>query len=322
METKRKNIVIILTLLAVLGIITFIESQADDYTFSETMEFKPITPALPEVYTGPQTVPALMTAYDAEYDRRHPRTTVSISGGKSSQLTVAEIDTRYPRAAWLQMLLKKGITIKNFHEYASALSKRHTLVFLEDNPDLRKSGFLGMPLTDDWETYKDAYIDKLVSINTQIQNSVAAIEAAKVRVEDAKARIDISKARAEAAKVRAEDAKVRIEAAKSSRWNSVLTVPNGPIAPIAPIAPRVPQLFNFNHLTELEEIPLSSLRNLVNQLEQRVEDLERQNRWKAAEQAKGALEHVKEILEQTEIVEPSFNEPKRNMRKTSRYPPL
>jgi hypothetical protein len=301
METKRKNIVIILTLLAVLGIITFIESQADDYTFSETMEFKPITPALPEVYTGPQTVPALMTAYDAEYDRRHPRTTVSISGGKSSQLTVAEIDTRYPRAAWLQMLLKKGITIKNFHEYASALSKRHTLVFLEDNPDLRKSGFLGMPLTDDWETYKDAYIDKLVSINTQIQNSVAAIEAAKVRVEDAKA---------------------RIEAAKSSRWNSVLTVPNGPIAPIAPIAPRVPQLFNFNHLTELEEIPLSSLRNLVNQLEQRVEDLERQNRWKAAEQAKGALEHVKEILEQTEIVEPSFNEPKRNMRKTSRYPPL
>lgn len=301
MEMKRKNIVIILAVLAVLGIITFIESQADDYTFSETMEFKPITPALPEVYTGPQTVPALMTAYDAEYDRRHPRTTVSISGGKSSQLTVAEIDTRYPRAAWLQMLLKKGITIKNFHEYASALSKRHTLVFLEDNPDLRKSGFLGMPLTDDWETYKAAYIDKLVSINTQIQNSVAAIEAAKVRVEDAKA---------------------RIEAAKSSRWNSVLTVPNGPIAPIAPIAPRVPQLFNFNHLTELEEIPLSSLRNLVNQLEQRVEDLERQNRWKAAEQAKGALEHVKEILEQTEIVEPSFNEPKRNMRKTSRYPPL
>ena len=314
MEMKRKNIVIILAVLAVLGIITFIESQADDYTFSETMEFKPTTPALPEAYTGPQTVQALMTAYDAEYNRRHSKVTV-IAGGKSSQLTVAEIDARYPRAAWLQMLLKKGITIKNFHEYASTLSKRHTLAFLEDNPDLRKSGFFGMPLTDDWETYKAAYTDKLVKINTQIQNSVAAIEAAKVRVEDAKARIDISKARAE-------DAKVRIEAAKSSRWNSVLTVPNGPIAPIAPIAPRVPQLFNFNHLTELEEIPLSSLRNLVNQLEQRVEDLERQNRWKAAEQAKGALEHVKEILEQTEIVEPSFNEPKRNMRKTSRYPPL
>ena len=195
MEMKRKNIVIILAVLAVLGIITFIESQADDYTFSETMEFKPTTPALPEAYTGPQTVQALMIAYDAEYDRRHPRTTVSISGGKSSQLTVAEIDTRYPRAAWLQMLLKKGITIKNFHEYASALSKRHTLVFLEDNPDLRKSGFLGMPLTDDWETYKAAYIDKLVSINTQIQNSVAAIEAAKVRVEDAKARIEAAKNR-------------------------------------------------------------------------------------------------------------------------------
>ena len=219
------------------------------------------------------------------------KTTV-IAGGKSSQLTVTEIDERYPQTAWLQMLLKKGITIENFHEYASSLSKRHTLAFLEDNPDLRKSGFFGMPLTDDWETYKDAYIDKLVRVNAQIQNSIASIEAAKAR----------------------------IEAAKSSRWNSVPRVLNIPTAPNVPTIPRVPQL--LSDLTEFQEMNPQELQSLVNQLQQTVNDMERQNRWKAAEQAKEALEYIKVILKQTEIIEPSLNEPKRRMKKTSRYPPL
>ena len=231
MEMKRKSIVTILALLAVLGIATFAALQADSYTFSETMEFKPITPAVSEkAYTGPQTVKALMTAYDTEYNRRHSKTTVSISGGKSSQLTLTEIDARYPRAEWLHILLKKGITIENFHEYASALSKRHTLAFLEDNPNLRKSGLLGMPLTDDWETYKAAYINKLASLNTQIQNSVATIEAAKARIEASKAKIEATKA--------------RIEDAKSSKWNSPPTLLNTPInCPNSPHCPNSPTRF-------------------------------------------------------------------------------
>ena len=306
MEIKPKSIIGILALLAVLGIATLSALQADSYTFSETMEFKLITPTVPETYTGFQTVQALMNAYDAEYNRRHSKTTVT-AGSKSSQFTLSEIDARYPRAAWLQMLLKKGITIKNFHEYASSLSKRHTLAFLEDNPDLRKAGILGISPTDNWETYKAAYIDKLVSINTQIQNSVTAIEASKARIEAAK---------------------TRIEGIRSDRNPTVpdaLMVPdvskiNIPTPPNVPISPRVPQ--HLIDLTELEEMTFPTLQSLVNQLQQTMKDLERQHRWKDVEQVREILEHVKEMLKQTEKVNPSLNEPKWNMKKTSRYPPL
>ena len=135
------------------------------------MEFKSITPDVLKVYTGPQTVQALMNVFDAEYSRSHLSTTISVSGGKFSQLTTAQADAKYPRAAWLQLLLEKGITIENFREYASYLSKRHTLVFLEENPDLWKSGFLGIQPIDDWETYKATYINKLIATQAQIEHA-------------------------------------------------------------------------------------------------------------------------------------------------------
>ncbi len=280
METKHKNVVKTLALFVVLGIAVFLQTNVDSYTFSETMTFKPVTPNVPEVYTGPQTVQALMNAFDLEYNRRHSKTTVSISGRKSRQLTVTEIDARYPRAEWLQALLHKGITIKNFHEYASYLAKRHTLAFLEDNPDLRKTGFLDIPSVDDWLTYKADYINKLVDLTppkapTSLQ--VPTVPLAPI-------------------------------------------APNTPITPLAPIVPRAPQL--FDSLTELVEITLSSLQSLVNQLEKIVEDLEHQNRQDIAEQVKEALEHAKKILKQIETEKPLSDEPKRRMKKTSRYSPL
>ena len=280
METKRKNVVRTLTLFVVLGIAIFFQTNVDSYTFSETMKFKPVTPNAPEVYTGPQTVQALMAAFDPEYNRRHAKTTVSISGRKSRQLTVAEIDARYPRVEWLQALLHKGITIKNFHEYASYLAKRHTLAFLEDNPDLRKTGFLNIPSVDDWLTYKASYIDKLVDLTPPKAPTSLQIPTASLAP----------------------------------------IAPNAPIIPLAPIVPPAPQL--FNSLTELEEITLSLLQSLVNQLEQTVEDLERQNRQHMAKQVKEALEHTKKILEQIETGKPLSDEPKRRMKRTSRYPPL
>ena len=158
MKLKCINVMQISLLLTVLGITTFFGFQASAYTFSEAMEFKSITPDVLKVYTGTQTVQALMNAFDAEYSRSHLSTTISVSGGKFSRLTTTQADAKYPRAAWLQLLLEKGITIKNFREYASYLSKRHTLVFLEENPDLWKSGFLGIQPMDDWETYKATYI--------------------------------------------------------------------------------------------------------------------------------------------------------------------
>ena len=56
------------------------------------------------------------------------------------------------------------------------LSKRYTLALLEDNPDLQKLGILGIPPTDDWETYKAAYINKLVNDHTKIQESAEQIQ--------------------------------------------------------------------------------------------------------------------------------------------------
>ncbi len=104
-------------------------------------------------------------------------------------------------------------------------------------------------------------------------------------------------------KTPAEDAGKRLEASKSR-------------IPKVPNVPTIPQIPRFH--SEHEETALSSLRHLVDQLEQTVEDLEHQNRWDAARQIKEALEYIKKILEHDKIP----NEPNRNMKRTSRYPPL
>ena len=141
-----------------------------------TTELEIISPSMrsnDKKYTGSQNVQELMKALDADYNKGHAKTEVSLSRkdngieteSYSSNLTISEIDARYPRAEWLQLLLERGIIIGNFYEYASTLLHRHALALLEDNPNLWQSGVLDIPPTDDWETYKAAYIDKLVEIN-------------------------------------------------------------------------------------------------------------------------------------------------------------
>ena len=124
-----------------------------------------------------------------------------------SQFTNEEIDARYPREAWLQLLLDKGITIGHFGEYASYLSKRHTLAFLKDNPNLRNAGILDILPTDDWETYQAAYIDKLEMDYAKMRKTAERAEQAKERAEHAKVLAEQAKKRAEQAKVLAERAK-------------------------------------------------------------------------------------------------------------------
>ena len=87
--------------------------------------------------------------------------------------------------------LQRGITIENFDDYRIYLSKRHTLAFLEDNPDLRKIGFLALPLTDDRAAYKIAYIDKLVA--KQIERLKKKVEDTKKRIERAKKKVERGK---------------------------------------------------------------------------------------------------------------------------------
>ena len=186
----------------------------------EHIEFDPETPIRNKKYTGLQNAQALMNALDADYNKRLVKTYVSVSGKftgtkivtYSSDLTLSEIDARYPRAEWLQLLLDKGITIDDSLEYASLLSKRYTLALLEDNPELRQSGFLGISSTDDWETYKAAYINKVVNDHTKIQEVAEQVERGKKAVERAKARIEQSKEHTKLAIERSKEAVERANA--------------------------------------------------------------------------------------------------------------
>ena len=237
-----------LSLFATLGlaifwsVFTYLSAHGHDIGSSnmqlrEYIELDPKAPFVYKTYTGSQNVQELMQALDVDYNKSRAKTRVSVSGkftakitraGKvtgpktttySSDLTISEIDTRYPRTEWLQLLLDKGITIEDSLEYASLLSKRYTLALLKDNPDLRQSGFLGIPPTDDWETCKAAYIDKLVHDHTKIHGAAEQIELDKKAVERAKAQIEQRKEQAKRAiarsKVQLERANAQLEHAKA-----------------------------------------------------------------------------------------------------------
>ena len=201
---KRKNVVKLGALLITLGVATLFGFQANSQTFRtliESIESRSPAPdsTTPEAYTGPQTVKGLMNAFDAAYNQRYSKARVIalFEDGEdgvvySSELAISgEIDARHSRAEWLQMLLQRGITIENFNDYRIYLSKRHTLAFLEDNPDLREIGFLGMPLTEDQAAYKVAYIHKLVA---------KRIERLKKKVDDTQKRIERLKKKVERGK--------------------------------------------------------------------------------------------------------------------------
>ena len=200
---------------------------------SESIEFTSM-PSSYKRYTGPQNAQELMKALDADYNKalskRLPETKVIISHGSlvirngeileqpetttySSDLTINEIDARYPRAEWLQLLLDKGVTIDNSDEYASLLAERYFLALLEDNPDLYEAGYRGIPPTDDWETYKAAYIKKLVSKHTKIRAAAKQIERSKKIVERAKAQIEQRKEQIERSR---EQVKLAVKRSKES----------------------------------------------------------------------------------------------------------
>ena len=201
---KHRNLTRIFLILTALSIVTVFGFQANSQTitsFTESIEVRsPAPDTTPAEYDGPQTVKGLMNAFDAAYNQRFSKVKVMATFGDgvvySSELAISgEIDARHSRVEWLHMLLQRGITIEDFDDYRAYLSKRHTLAFLEDNPDLRKIGFRGMPLTDDREAYKVAYINKLVKkkhqkevreaskrverINKQIERSEKQLERAK-----------------------------------------------------------------------------------------------------------------------------------------------
>lgn len=196
----RKNVVKMLAILIVPGFTTLFGFPANSQTvntFIEAIEVKsPKPPTTPDAYTGSQTVKALMNAFDTAYNQKYSKARVMALCEDgivySSELAVSgEIDARYSRVEWLQMLLQRGITIENFDDYRIYLSKRHTLAFLEDNPDLQEIGFLDMPLMDDREAYKVAYINKLV--HDKVQKSLKQVERLKTQIERGEKQLERAK---------------------------------------------------------------------------------------------------------------------------------
>lgn len=105
-----------------------------------------------EQYTGPQTVEALMKAFDTRYNSHEMVTTAEILHGEKRHIafTLADVDTKYPREEWLQILLNKGIMIENFKTYSGYLDLRSNIIVEEFYTE------------NDWETVKASYIDTLI----------------------------------------------------------------------------------------------------------------------------------------------------------------
>lgn len=142
------------------------------------------------IIVAPQTVKALRKAYDEKYNEKYAITSGSVSYARDGAtvfeykvpLLMSEVDAKYPRDEWLQMLLDKRITIDNFEEYWAYLSKRDELVELEKHPEVWSSGLFGISATEDWETYKDAYLQQMFE-KLHRHNRKAAVYFGKVDTE-------------------------------------------------------------------------------------------------------------------------------------------
>ena len=122
------------------------------------------------VIVVPQTVKALRNAYDEKYNERYAITSGSVSYTLDNGITfkynvpllMSAVDAKYPRREWIQMILDKGITIDNFEEYWTYLSKRDELVELEKHAEVWSSELFGIAPTEDWATYKAAYLEQML----------------------------------------------------------------------------------------------------------------------------------------------------------------
>ena len=199
-----------------------------------------------------------------------------------------EIDARYPRTAWLQLLLERGTTIESLIDYFFCMAHRHQLAFLEDSPHLWETETHGTSSTDAWETYKANHIGRFVRYYTR--NWKTPAETHRKRIETTRAGMAASKARVQA---KAEASKNSKQEADYKRW-----------------------------MSEFAKMDLQSLENLVDQLEQIVETLEHQHSQKTVEHVKQLSEYAKEALERAKDQKRSSNKSNRNMKKRSRYPPL
>ncbi|RKU24542.1 hypothetical protein C6499_16515 [Candidatus Poribacteria bacterium] len=180
---KHKNKVQILVLLGIILIISFVfrkyqetlrrnDSKIEPTQIEEgiqkrvgvttkipvntsTTQSQRHTPPPPKKHNGPQTVSALFESF-------------------GEILADPSVDEKYPQAEWLRMLLERGIIIEDYNDYSGYMAARRMLVKLEGKPELWTSDIFGLPPTNDWETFKAAFVDRKIWEYEQVRSVMRA----------------------------------------------------------------------------------------------------------------------------------------------------
>lgn len=108
----------------------------------------------PRKHFGPQTVDALMESFHEEYS--------TVRQYIYGEAHLKELDAKYPPDEWIQMLLDKEVVITDSDFYSRFLSMRESVVNLENKPEEWTSGKHGISPTDDFHTYRNAFVNRKV----------------------------------------------------------------------------------------------------------------------------------------------------------------
>ena len=115
----------------------------------------------PRKHFGPQTVDALMESFHEEYS--------TVRQYIYGEAHLKELDAKYPPDEWIQMLLDKEVAITDNDFYTRFLSMRESVVNLENKPEEWTSGKHGISSTNDFRTYRDAFVNRKIWEYQQIR---------------------------------------------------------------------------------------------------------------------------------------------------------
>lgn len=108
----------------------------------------------PRKHFGPQTVDALMESFHEEYS--------TVRQYIYGEAHLKELDAKYPPDEWIQVLLDKEVAIADSDFYSRFLSMRESVINLENKPEEWTSGKHGISPTDDFHTYRNAFVNRKV----------------------------------------------------------------------------------------------------------------------------------------------------------------
>ena len=115
----------------------------------------------PRKHFGPQTVDALMESFHKGYN--------FVITSFRGEAYLKELDAKYPPDEWIQMLLDKEVAIADSDFYSRFLSMRGSVVNLENKPEEWTSGKHGISPTNDFHTYRNAFVNRKIWEHQQMR---------------------------------------------------------------------------------------------------------------------------------------------------------